>query len=301
MIKPGWISVRYNEKRIQPVADYLERSGVPTVCESALCPNRWTCYADRELTFMILGETCTRRCGFCAVAKGVPGHVDDHEARTILDAVTWLHAGYTVITSVTRDDLPDRGASSFANVIRTLRDKGIRVEVLIPDLDGDEQLIRTVVDAGPDVIAHNMETVRGLYRHVRPLSDYTTSLGVLAHIKRINNNMITKSGFMLGLGEDLNEVRELMRDIRETGCDMLTIGQYLRPSEENEEVRAYIHPEVFNTLGAFGYGLGFRAVRSSPFVRNSFRAREMWTEAMQKQTMSRNVIPAEAGIRNGFL
>jgi lipoic acid synthetase len=283
MLMPDWITVRYNEKSIKPVADYIEQHGVDTVCESALCPNRWECYANKELTFMILGERCTRRCGFCAVSKGVPEPVDEHEGEAILDTVTWLGADYAVVTSVTRDDLPDKGASLFAKVIGMLRDNNIHTEVLIPDFDEDERLIKKVVDAGPDVIAHNIETVQSLYPHIRPLSDYATSLGVLARIKNLNKKMITKSGFMLGLGEDIPDAKDLMKDIRETGCDSLTIGQYLRPSDDNEEVRTYLHPEVFNMLETFGYDIGFKAVRSAPFVRSSYRAREMWMEAVGKK------------------
>ncbi len=281
MIKPEWIKVRYSENRIKPVADYLEQNRIHTVCESAVCPNRWACYADKELTFMILGERCTRQCGFCAVTKGVPENVDEHECKTILNTVEWLGADYAVITSVTRDDLPDCGAHQFAKVIHALKNSNIHTEVLIPDFDGDEKLIRAVIDAGPDVIAHNMETVQRLYRHLRPGSDYSTSLGVLECIKRTQKNMITKSGFMMGLGEDISEVKELMRDIMAAGCDILTVGQYLRPSEDNEEVKAYIHPGVFKMLEAFGHGLGFKVVQSAPLVRSSFQAREMWMRATE--------------------
>ncbi len=278
---PGWITVRCNENKIKPVADYLEHNSINTVCESAVCPNRWTCYADKELTFMILGERCTRQCGFCGVSKGIPEKVDTHEYESILDTIRWLGADYTVITSVTRDDLPDRGAYQFAKVIGTLKGIGTHVEVLIPDFDGDESLIKTVINAGPDIIGHNMETVYGLYPSIRPLSDYGTSLSVLETIKKLQKGMITKSGIMLGFGERMREVKELMQDIRSTDCEMLTIGQYLKPAPENTDVKAYLHPEVFKMLEEYGYKLGFKAVYSSPFTRSSFHARDMWMKALR--------------------
>ncbi len=279
MMQPDWIAVRYNEDRVQPVADYLERTGIATVCESALCPNRWTCYPDREITFMILGETCTRQCGFCGVNKGTPGHIDGHEHEEILAAVRWLGARYVVITSVSRDDLEDGGAAQFAKVVRALGKTGTRVEVLTPDFNGDAAAIGTVLSSGPVVAGHNMETVPRLYPSIRPLSDYATSLSVLATIKKDGRNVFAKSGFMLGLGETLPEVRSLMQDIRSTGCDMLTIGQYLRPLPGQEQVKAYVHPQVFAALQEYGYELGFKAVQASPLVRSSFRAQEMWLQA----------------------
>ncbi len=280
---PDWIRVSYNEGRVGPVADYIGRNRVNTVCEGALCPNRWTCYADRELTFMILGERCTRRCGFCGVQKGTPGSVDEDECRTVLEAAAWLGADYVVLTSVTRDDLPDGGAGQFATVIRSLRERGIQVEALVPDFNGDETLIAAVLDAYPDVVAHNMETTAALYPAIRPMSDYAVSLSVLSTIKRLRRDLPTKSGFMLGIGEDMTEVRGLMQDIRSTGCDILTIGQYLKPSPENVEVRAYVHPEVFAMLEEYGYALGFIAVQSGPLVRSSFRARKMWKQVRDKR------------------
>lgn len=279
MIQPAWITVRYSEDRVQPVADYLSRTGVSTVCESALCPNRWTCYPDREITFMILGEICTRQCGFCGVSKGTPGEVNEHEIEAILAAVRWLKADYAVITSVTRDDLQDGGAGQFARVVRALRDAGTRAELLIPDFNGNTASLEVVLASGPVVIGHNMETVRRLYAPVRPVSDYTTSLAVLETLGQTGGKILTKSGFMLGLGETLPEVKGLMQDIRSTGCDMLTIGQYLRPLPEHEQVKAYVHPRVFSMLEEYGYALGFKAVRSSPLVRSSFKAKEMWQQA----------------------
>ncbi len=279
MLMPDWITVRYNEKNIKPVTDYIEQHGVDTVCESALCPNRWECYGRGEITFLILGMQCTRQCGFCGVEKGTPGQVDEREHERILDAVKWFGADYAVVTSVTRDDLADNGAHQFVKVIRTLRNNGIHAEVLIPDFNGHEEFIRLIVEAGPDIIAHNMETIKQFYQGIRPLSDYNTSLAVLETVKRINKDAITKSGFMLGFGEDMDAVKELMYDIKQTGCDILTIGQYLKPLPENVEVATYVHPGVFTMLEAYGYALGFQVVKASPLVRSSFMAREMWRAA----------------------
>lgn len=281
---PDWIRVRYSEGRTGPVADYIERNGVVTVCEGAACPNRWTCYANGELTFMILGQRCTRRCGFCGVSGGVPEGIDGHECRTILDAVRWLGTDYAVVTSVTRDDLPDGGAGQFAEVVGSLRGMGCRVEVLVPDFRGNEASIGTVLGAGPDVVGHNMETTADLYTAIRPMSDYAVGLSVLETIKRLDSDMPTKSGFMLGLGESMTGVKGLMQDIRSTGCDMLTIGQYLRPSSENVEVREYVRPEVFGMLEEYAYSLGFRAVRASPLSRSSLGAREMWLRTANSRT-----------------
>ncbi len=287
MTMPDWINVRYNENSIKPMEDYIEQHHVITVCESALCPNRWSCYSRKEITFMILGRQCTRQCRFCGVRKGLPEQVDEYEHEKILNVLKWIGADYTVVTSVTRDDLHDNGAHQFVKVIRTLRYNNIHVEVLIPDFNGNEELIGLIVEACPDIIAHNIETIRRLYPSIRPLSDYYTSLSVLEMIKHIDKHTITKSGFMLGLGEHINEIKELMYDIKKTGCDVLTIGQYLKPLPENEDVKTYVHPEVFNMLEGYGYTLGFKVVKASPFVRSSFMARDMWlgaSEASEQKT-----------------
>ncbi|MCL5276583.1 MAG: lipoyl synthase, partial [Deltaproteobacteria bacterium] len=210
--------------------------------------------------------------------------IDGHECRTILDAVRWLGTDYAVVTSVTRDDLPDGGAGQFAEVVGSLRGMGCRVEVLVPDFRGNEASIGTVLGAGPDVVGHNMETTADLYTAIRPMSDYAVGLSVLETIKRLDSDMPTKSGFMLGLGESMTGVKGLMQDIRSTGCDMLTIGQYLRPSSENVEVREYVRPEVFGMLEEYAYSLGFRAVRASPLSRSSLGAREMWLRTANSRT-----------------
>ncbi|MGC9026678.1 MAG: lipoyl synthase [bacterium] len=276
MLLPDWINVRYNEDTIKPVQDYIECNNIATVCESALCPNRWSCYGKKELTFMILGTQCTRQCGFCGVEKGKPEQVDEHEDQKILNTLKYFGSDYAVITSVTRDDLKDKGAHQFVKVINTLKENGIHVEVLIPDFDGDPELIKMIVDAQPDVIAHNVETISRLYPIIRPFSDYYISLSVLETIKRIDRNAITKTGFMMGLGENLSEIMELMREIRETDCDLLTVGQYLKPLPESYDVKAYIHPETFKMIEQYAYTLGFKMVNAAPFVRSSFMAKQMW-------------------------
>lgn len=276
MLIPDWINTRYKEDEVKPVMEYIETHGITTVCESALCPNRWTCYAHKELTFMILGNTCTRQCRFCGVGKGLPQEVNPREPELVLETIRHLGSDYAVITSVTRDDLFDNGASQFVKVIGLLKSNNIHVEVLIPDFNGNPQFIALIVNADPDVIAHNIETVNRLYPLIRPLSDYYISLSVLETIKRLNKNATTKSGFMMGLGETISEVKELMYELKETGCDILTIGQYLKPLPESYEVKEYVHPDVFKMLEAYGYKLGFKMVKSAPFVRSSFMAKDMW-------------------------
>jgi lipoic acid synthetase len=278
MLIPEWINVRYNEDNVKPVIDYIEKHDITTVCEDALCPNRWTCYAHRELTFMILGNTCTRQCRFCGVGKGVPQQVDPYEAEKVLNTIKHFGSDYAVITSVTRDDLIDNGAGQFVNVIRRLKSNGVHVEVLIPDFNGNAELIAMIVNAEPDVIAHNIETVGRLYPVIRPLSDYNISLSVLETIKRLNKHAITKSGFMMGLGETISEVKKLMYELKETGCDILTVGQYLKPLPESYDVKEYIHPDIFKMIEEYGYNLGFKVIKAAPFVRSSFMARDMWVK-----------------------
>ncbi|MCL4478399.1 MAG: lipoyl synthase [Deltaproteobacteria bacterium] len=273
MQRPEWITVNYNENSIATVSDYLVEHGINTVCEGALCPNRWTCYAHKEVTFMILGSNCTRRCMFCNVSKGIPDSVDEYEAERILSTVKWLGSDYAVITSVTRDDLSDGGAEQFVIAIELLNANDIDVEVLIPDFNGEDDPLKAIVDAGPKVIAYNMETVLDLYPVVRPLSNYATGLYVLDEIKRLNKKIVTKSGFMLGLGENLVQIKELIRNIKDTGCDILTIGQYLKPTESHMDVKTYVHPKMFKMLEEYAYKLGFGSVQAAPFARSSLNAR----------------------------
>lgn len=272
---PKWLIKRTpKSENIRNFRGIIGDDGLHTVCESAKCPNIGECYSNKVATFMILGDICTRNCGFCAVANGTPTAPDDSEPKRIADAAKKLGLKYVVITSVTRDDLPDRGAGQFASTIKELKDniEGVTVEVLIPDLGGRKELIEAVISAGPYVLNHNVEMVKRLYADIRPRSDYGTSLKVLNISKHINKNQLTKSGFMLGLGETEKEVHELITDIRKAGCNILTIGQYIRPSQNHAEVVEYAKPEMFEKYRAFALNLGFMHVEAGPFVRSSYHA-----------------------------
>jgi lipoic acid synthetase len=256
----------------------LRKHGLSSVCEEARCPNQEYCFAKPTATFMILGSVCTRNCAFCAVTSGTPVDVDATVTEQIVDAVREMCLRYVVITSVTRDDLHDGGASHFADVIRALKIglPKVGVEVLTPDFKGDREALKIVVDAGPDLFNHNMETVRRLYQTIRPQADYGRSLEVLRAAKEINPGIRTKSGFMLGLGETSGEVEGLLGDLISVGCDALTIGQYLRPSKKNHPVVEYIIPRAFDELKDKAVQLGFTSVASGPLVRSSMNAEETY-------------------------
>jgi lipoic acid synthetase len=256
----------------------LRKHGLSSVCEEARCPNQEYCFAKPTATFMILGSVCTRNCAFCAVTSGTPVDVDAMVSEQIVDAVREMCLRYVVITSVTRDDLHDGGASHFADVIRALKMglPKVGVEVLTPDFKGDREALKIVVDAGPDLFNHNMETVRRLYQTIRPQADYGRSLEVLRAAKEINPGIRTKSGFMLGLGETSGEVEDLLGDLISVGCDALTIGQYLRPSKKNHPVVEYIIPRAFDELKDKAVQLGFTSVASGPLVRSSMNAEETY-------------------------
>jgi len=247
-----------------------------TVCESAACPNVGECWNRRTATFMILGNVCTRRCGFCAVEKGAPLPVDYDEPRRVSEAVARLGLRYAVVTSVNRDDRKDGGAELFARVIEAIgeRTPGCRVEVLIPDFQGSREALRAVMDAGPDVLNHNTETVPRLYRQVRLGARYERSLELLARAKQLASEIPTKSGLMLGLGETREEVLQVMRDLRKSGVDILTLGQYLSPSPNHLPVVEYIAPSQFAEYRERGAEMGFRHVESGPLVRSSYHADE---------------------------
>ena len=249
-----------------------------TVCEEATCPNRMECFSKRTATFMILGENCTRNCTFCDVHSGTVLPPDPEEPAHVAEAVRKLGLKHAVITSVTRDDLPDGGAFHFVKVIEAVRkiSSGTTIEVLIPDFLGDADALQKVIDAGPEIINHNVETVPSLYPEVRPQADYKRSLELLGRVKQADPSMITKSGIMLGLGETEVEVVRVLQDLRDVGCDFLTIGQYLSPSKEHHPVIEYVYPETFSRLEKEAYGLGFFAVASAPFVRSSYHAGEMY-------------------------
>ncbi|MDY0087247.1 MAG: lipoyl synthase [Coriobacteriia bacterium] len=253
-----------------------------TVCQSARCPNRGECYASGTATFLIMGDACTRGCRFCAVDTRVPAPLDPDEPARVAEAARRLGLGHVVVTTVTRDDLSDGGAAHFVAVIEALRAEvpKARIEVLTSDFAGDEASVDAVVDAAPDVYNHNLETVPRLYTKVRPGASYERSLGVLARVKtrcaqRDVPELPTKSGLMLGLGETYEEVREVMHDLRAVGCDLLTLGQYLRPSAAHLPVAEFVEPAVFDALAADARALGFSGVAAAPFVRSSYHAAEL--------------------------
>jgi len=278
---PSWVRVSMpTGSRHDDVRQVLQRYRLNTVCEDAHCPNVFECWGLGTATIMILGDTCTRACRFCAVKTGKPGGIDWFEPIRVALAVRDLGLRYVVITSVDRDDLPDGGASIYAMTIRQIKkiNPGTRVEVLIPDFNLNMDALRAVVSAGPDVVSHNLETVERLTPLVRDRrAGYDKSLGVLRAIKGINGNQVTKSGIMLGLGETRDEVLKAMRDLRGAGVDLLTIGQYLRPSGSPRHlpVARYVQPSEFQELRAIGLSMGFRAVAAGPMVRSSYRALEL--------------------------
>ncbi len=253
-----------------------------TVCETAKCPNRSECWSNKTATFIIMGETCTRPCGFCSVNRGKPAPLMADEPRRVAEAAARLKLRHVVITSVTRDDLPDGGAEHFYRCVLAVRNRtGATVEVLTPDFVHCRGAIRRVVEAGPEVFNHNTETVPRLYRRVRgPRSDYRWTLELLARVKRIDPKLRTKSGLMLGLGETWQEILDVLADLRSVGCDFLTLGQYLQPTPSHLPVERYVPPIEFDTLGRQARQLGFAAVASGPFVRSSYHAREMAEEPL---------------------
>jgi lipoic acid synthetase len=256
------------------VKGLLRRAGLHTVCEEAACPNIGECFEAGTATFLILGDVCTRACRYCAITSGRPDPVDAEEPRRVAEAVALLGLRHAVVTSVTRDDLPDGGATGFAATIREVHrlSPSTAVEVLIPDLRGDWQALAAITEAGPDILNHNVEIVPRLYRSVRPQAVYLRSLDLLRQAKTLRPGMSTKSGIMLGLGEEPAEVREVMSDLRGAGCDILTLGQYLRPSPRHLPVTRFYPPEEFAALAEEGRALGFRHVESGPLVRSSYRA-----------------------------
>ena len=278
---PEWIKIKASG--LHSTKNLLRSHGLTTVCEEARCPNKGFCFSKPTATFMILGDYCTRDCAFCSVKSGGPSDmadVDKTEPGRVAEAAREMALTYIVITSVTRDDLPDGGASQFAATIKAVRRllPDAKVEVLTPDFKGDADALGIVLEAGPDVFNHNVETVKRLYHKVRPQADYERSLGVLKSAKALAPHIKTKSGLMLGLGETLDEVAGLFRDLRTAGCELLTAGQYLRPSKKNLPVVEYIRPEVFDDLKKSALELGFEFVASGPLVRSSMNAEEMYNK-----------------------
>jgi len=280
---PEWIrEKRINLAELHEIKSLLREKALHSVCESLACPNRTECFSRGTATFMILGDICTRSCGFCNVTTArpyAPPSID--EPNSVAEAAKRMGLRHVVVTSVTRDDLPDGGARQFAATIRALRAElpDAAVEVLTPDFRGNREAIRMVVEAKPDYYNHNVETVPRLYDFVRPGSRFERSLSVLREAKRLDPEIVTKSGFMLGLGERRGEVIEVMQRLLETRCEILTIGQYLQPKREKLDVVEYVHPSVFDDYREIGERLGFRAVFSGPFVRSSYMAEELSSRA----------------------
>ena len=278
--KPSWLKRKLpSGPAYERIRAMIGKGQLHTVCQEANCPNQFECFSARTATFLILGATCTRNCRFCNIADGRPGPPDPDEPRRVAEAAARMNLRYVVVTSVTRDDLPDGGASLFAKTIRSLHETiaGVQVEVLIPDFQGDRAALETVLAARPHVLNHNMETVRDLYPRVRPQADYDRSLQLLARVGEIDPAIPAKSGIMLGLGETEAAVRQVIADIHHTGCRMLTIGQYLQPTPQHLPVVDFIPPEEFDRWRRFALDTGFAKVAAGPFVRSSYHAGEMFS------------------------
>ena len=286
---PDWLrNPQTNWAALHKVKAGLRRHHLHTVCESARCPNLHECFGRGSATFMILGNTCTRSCGFCAVPRGRPEALDPAEPENVARMAASMGLRHVVVTSVNRDELPDGGATHWASTIAALRRlPRVRVEVLTPDFCGNWEALATVVVAGPDVYNHNMETVARLYSRVRPQGDYQRSLRLLANVRRQAPAMLTKSGLMLGLEESRAEVEQLLRDLRAVDCDVVTIGQYLQPTRRNLPVVEYLPPETFADYRDYGLSLGFRAVFSGPLVRSSYMADQVLDSFEARRALGR--------------
>lgn len=272
--KPEWLKKRISYGNLDKTEKLLRSLGLNTVCEGAQCPNIDECFGRKTTTFMILGSICTRGCRFCAVEKGIAQKPDPNEPMHVAEASKALGLRHVVITSVTRDDLPDGGAEHYFRTVEAIKalNPSATVELLIPDLKGNWKALKRILDAKPDVLNHNLETVASLYKTVRPQADYVRSLELLRKSKEIDSKIYTKSGIMVGLGEKVQEVNALMDDLRAVNCDIITIGQYLRPSEAHLEVVEYVHPNDFEAYRVTAVQKGFKYAASGPFVRSSYNA-----------------------------
>ena len=305
---PDWIKSRMpSGDNYHDLKGLLRGLGLNTVCEEARCPNVGECWDQRTATIMILGDTCTRACGFCAIKTGRPTWFDDDEPRRVAEAIAGLGLEHVVVTSVARDDLPDGGASVFAETIRRLRasNPGMGVEVLIPDFNGTDAPLRTVMEAQPDILNHNVETVERLQKSVRKRAQYHRSLGVLerakAYAAEIGYPAHTKSSLMVGLGEERDELSQTFRDLRAVDCDILTIGQYLRPTPDHLPLIRYYHPDEFAEMKAEALALGFRHVESGPLVRSSYHARDQVPGAELRALRRQATIDADGRVVPGSL
>lgn len=277
--KPPWLRRRLpRDPNYQKVRNLIAAEKLHTVCQAAACPNQFECFSQRTATFLILGDHCTRNCRFCNIEEGPQGPLDAEEPLRVAEAAAKLRLRYVVVTSVTRDDLPDGGAQIFNATIKAIyrRLPDAKIEVLIPDFKGDARALETVLEAGPTVLNHNMETVAALYSDVRPQADYRRSLDLLRRSREIAAHIPTKSGIMLGLGESSEELEQTLADILATGCRLLTIGQYLQPTKKHLPVSRYVPPEEFEAWKEFARSLGFKTVASGPFVRSSYNAHQLF-------------------------
>jgi len=274
--KPAWIRARApTDPEVLRLKKLLRKKELHTVCEEASCPNLGECFGKGTATFMIMGDLCTRRCPFCDVAHGRPQPLDEQEPAHLAETIALLNLNYVVITSVDRDDLKDGGADHFRRCIEEIRKRTprVRIEILVPDFRGRvDKALTVLAQVPPDIFNHNLETIPGLYRKVRPGSDYHGSLTLIKRFKQQHPGVITKSGLMLGLGEEIDQVKQVISDLYEHDCDMLTLGQYLQPSRYHLPVERFVHPDEFNALGEFASQLGFRNVASGPMVRSSYHA-----------------------------
>jgi len=287
--KPRWLTRSLPSKpEYEMVRSLIAKGGLHTVCQEARCPNQFECFSARTATFLILGSCCTRNCGFCAIEHGPGSPPDPEEPRKVAQAAADMGLRYVVVTSVTRDDLADGGAGLFAQTIQEIRKKipHAMIEVLIPDFQGEESALRTVLDARPHVLNHNMETVQRLYPGVRPQAVYERSLELMRRVKEYAPDIPAKSGIMLGLGEREEEIEQILRDLHYAGCSFLTIGQYLRPSEKHLAIKRYVPPEEFEQWKERALKIGFRAVAAGPFVRSSYHAGEMYGTCLKSDTNS---------------
>ena len=281
---PQWLKVRMpGGPNYLELRNLLKNNKLHTVCEEAHCPNIGSCWERRTATFMILGDICTRACAYCAVTSGKPNTLDLEEPARLAETAQLMGLKYAVITSVNRDDLPDGGAYMFAQCIAQVRKRlpSCKVEVLIPDFQGNWEALNTIVQAAPDTLNHNIETVNRIFHRVRPKGEYKQSLQLLEKAKELDPNMVTKSGIMVGLGESWDELLNTMGDLRLVDCDLLTIGQYLRPSDKHIVLDRWYTPEEFDQLGEEAYALGFKHVASGPLVRSSYHADEQHAAAMK--------------------
>jgi len=273
-VKPNWLKIRLPSKRILETKKIINRQKLTTVCEEALCPNLNECWSNKHATFMILGNVCTRSCSFCNIQTGKPKNVDEFEPLRVAKAVKNLELSHVVITSVDRDDLPDGGALHFYKTTKMIKElsPNISIEILTPDFKNKKNYLQTISSCEIDVFNHNLETVQNLYKVIRPGASYLNSLSLLESIKNIKQNVLTKSGIMIGLGEKFNEIKKLLKDLRSVNVDFLTIGQYLRPSLKHYPVIKYYNQDYFDTLKEISMEMGFKAVTSTPFARSSYKS-----------------------------